>query len=118
MRDPLITPQQCQGFVNEWAGLIREAGGDPARPTFTAVRIVRRGAWADAMEYLMAISEVTLEDDDVVTKTREWAEKALDKFDASAYSTEEGAAEATAPRATVRNVTPEPLWSSDEFGFG
>lgn len=116
VRDPLISPEQCQAFVDEWAGLIREAGGNPDRPTFTAVRIVRRGAWADAVEQLMAVSEIPVEED-VVNRTREWAEKALERFDASAYSAEEGAAEATAPRATVRNVTPEPLWSSEGYGF-
>jgi len=117
VRDPLITAEQCQGFVDEWVGLIREAGGDPEKPTFTAVRIVRRGAWADAVEWLMAISEVPIEDD-VLTKTREWAEKALERFDASAYSPAEAALEAGAPAATVRNVTPEPLWSGEGYGFG
>ena len=104
-------------LVDEWAGLIREAGGDPDNPTFTAVRIVRRGAWADAVDQLKSISEVPIEDD-VVSKTREWAEKALDKFDASAYSAYEGSIETAAPKATVRNVTAEPLWSADDFGLG
>lgn len=115
MRDPLITAEQCQAFVNEWVGLIREAGGDPDNPTYTAVRIVRRGAWADAVDQLRAISEVPVEED-VVSETRSWAEKALDRYDASVYSPAEGALEAGAPVATVRNVTPEPLWSGEEFG--
>lgn len=81
------------------------------------MRIVRRGAWADAVDQLKAISEVPVEDD-VVSKTREWAEKALDKYDASVYSSYEGSIETADPKATVRNLTPEPLWSADDFGFG
>ena len=100
--DPLITPEQCQGFVDQWVGLIREAGG--AQPSYTSVRIVGQGAWADAMTKFVADSGY-MADMDAVDKARSWADKALLKFDGQVQGPSE-----SAPAASVRNVSPAPLW--------
>ena len=100
--DPLISDDQCQFFVNQWIGLIREAGG--TRPSHTSVRIVTQGAWADAMTKFVADSGY-MADMDAVDKARSWADKALLKFDGQVQGPSE-----SAPAASVRNVSPAPLW--------
>lgn len=106
VEDPVITPEQCQGFINEWVGLIKEAGKtDAAEETATTLRIVRRGALADALEKLIADSGYVV-DPDLVKNMRTWAEKALETYRAS----KPAVASSGAVGATVHNVTPEPLW--------
>ena len=111
MEDPIVTPEQCKAFVDEWVGLIKEAGGTEV--SHTAARIVRRGAWADAMEKFVADSGYVT-DMEVVDKARAWAEKALLKYDATTHSSSD---HVQAP-ATVRNVTPDSLWPAEGFGGG
>lgn len=92
--DPVVTSGQCQAFVDEWVSLVQEAAGNPATPVETAAsrRIVRRGAWADAMEQLMTVSGY-VGDPEAVMNTRQWAEKALATFDATHSTPAEVSAE-------------------------
>ena len=99
--DPPVSESECDTYVDEWVSLVKEAAGNPedgSEENATSRRIVRRGAWADAMEQLMTVSGF-MGDTEVIASTRTWAEEALERFDAQTSTVEE--VEREAPIAII-----------------
>lgn len=117
VQDPSVTAEQCQTWVDEWVELVRDAAGQPrdgSEETAISRRIVRMGAWADAEEKLLADSgyAATESEQRAVMTRRQWADKALERFDKDRSTLHEPGEPAP---ATVRNVSPGPLWPDEPF---
>ncbi len=87
--DPAVTEAECSVFVAEWVGAVEEAAGNPTDANGLPVsveswrtrRIVRRGAYADALKRLNEVSGYPVDRAAIASET-EWAENALASFDA------------------------------------